>query len=106
MTRRCTCRRFAPQVLARPLGGMTTGGRLGQATGGNAVTQPPLAPSRLIDRAKAYLRALEVSWSAKLLVPFGSLSAGSNMTARFAVYLEFRGDRIARQHNYDCFDPF
>jgi len=50
--------------------------------------------------------ALEVRWSAKVLVPFGSLSAGSTMTARFAVFLEFRGDRIARQHNYDCFDPF
>jgi hypothetical protein len=50
--------------------------------------------------------ALEVRWSAKLLVPFGSLTAGSTMTARFAMFLEFRGDRIARQHNYDCFDPF
>jgi hypothetical protein len=50
--------------------------------------------------------ALEVRWSAKLLVSVGSLTAGSTMTARFALFLEFRGDRISRQHNYDCFDPF
>jgi len=50
--------------------------------------------------------ALEVRWSARVLLPFGSLKPGDEMTARFAVFLHFRGDRIARQHNYDCFDPF
>jgi len=28
------------------------------------------------------------------------------MAARFAVFLEFHGDRIVSQRNYDCFDPF
>jgi ketosteroid isomerase-like protein len=50
--------------------------------------------------------ALEVRWSARLLMPFGSLKPGDSMTARFALFLKFRGDRIERQHNYDCFDPF
>jgi len=50
--------------------------------------------------------ALEVRWTAKVLVPFGNLKPGSSMTARFAVFLLFRGNRIARQHNYDCFDAF
>lgn len=25
--------------------------------------------------------------------------------ARFAIFLTFRDDRIAAQHDYDCFDP-
>jgi ketosteroid isomerase-like protein len=50
--------------------------------------------------------ALEVRWSGRLLLPVGSLAPGSTMTARFAMFLDFSGDRIARQRNYDCFDPF
>lgn len=50
--------------------------------------------------------ALEVAWSAKLLMPFGSLRPGDSMTARFALFLQFRDGCIERQHNYDCFDPF
>jgi ketosteroid isomerase-like protein len=50
--------------------------------------------------------ALEVAWSAKVLLPFGSLKPGDSMTARFALFLQFRDGRIERQHNYDCFDPF
>ena len=49
---------------------------------------------------------LEVRWSATLLIGFGTLEPGHTMTARFAVFLDFEGDRIARQRNYDCFDPF
>lgn len=50
--------------------------------------------------------ALEVQWTGTLAVPLGSLPAGGQMRARFAVFLHYRGDRIARQHNYDCFDPW
>jgi ketosteroid isomerase-like protein len=50
--------------------------------------------------------ALEVQWSATLAVPVGTLPAGGEMRARFAVFLEFRDGKIARQRNYDCFDPF
>jgi ketosteroid isomerase-like protein len=50
--------------------------------------------------------ALEVQWSGTLAIALGSLPAGGEMRARFAVFLEFRGDRIARQRNYDCFDPW
>ena len=50
--------------------------------------------------------ALEVQWTGVLAVPLGSLSAGAEMRARFAVFLTFRDARIARQHNYDCFDPW
>ncbi|MFO0616474.1 MAG: nuclear transport factor 2 family protein [Polyangiaceae bacterium] len=50
--------------------------------------------------------ALEVAWSATLRVPVGALGAGDSMRARFAVFLDFRGGKIHRQRNYDCFDPF
>jgi ketosteroid isomerase-like protein len=50
--------------------------------------------------------AMEVEWSGTLAVPLGSLPAGGEMRARFAVFLEIVGDRIVRQRNYDCFDPW
>jgi ketosteroid isomerase-like protein len=50
--------------------------------------------------------ALEVQWSGTLAVAVGSLAAGDEMRARFAVFLELRGDKIARQRNYDCFDAW
>jgi ketosteroid isomerase-like protein len=49
---------------------------------------------------------LEVNWSATFNVAVGSLVPGDVMRARFAVFLEFEGDKIRRQRNYDCFDPF
>ena len=50
--------------------------------------------------------AVEVVWTATLNVPVGSLPAGGEMRAHFAVFLEFRDGKIAAQRNYDCFDPF
>jgi ketosteroid isomerase-like protein len=49
---------------------------------------------------------LEVQWSGTLAIPFGSIPAGGEMRARFAVFLEFRDGRIAWQRNYDCFEPW
>lgn len=50
--------------------------------------------------------ALEVQWTATLSVPVGTIPAGGEMRARFAVFLEFRDGKIARQRNYDCFEPW
>ncbi len=50
--------------------------------------------------------ALEVRWTATLLVPIGNIPAGGTMGAHFAVFIGFRDGKIATQHNYDCFDPF
>jgi ketosteroid isomerase-like protein len=50
--------------------------------------------------------ALEVRWAASMSVAIGSVPAGGEMRARFGVFLQFRDGRIARQHNYDCFEPF
>lgn len=50
--------------------------------------------------------ALEVTWTATLKIPFGSIPAGGTMRAHFGVFLDFRGGKIVAQRNYDCFDPF
>ena len=50
--------------------------------------------------------AIEALWVGTLAVPFGSLPVGSEMRARFAIFLTFRDGKIVRQHNYDCFDPW
>lgn len=50
--------------------------------------------------------AAELIWRGVLAVPLRSLKPGDTMRARFAVFFEFEGDKIRRQRNYDCFDPF
>jgi ketosteroid isomerase-like protein len=50
--------------------------------------------------------ALEVLWTGTLAVPLGALPAGGEMRAHFAVFIELRDGKIARQRNYDCFDPW
>lgn len=50
--------------------------------------------------------ALEVVWTGTLAIPIGSVRPGEALRARFAVFLDYRGGRIAAQRNYDCFDPF
>jgi ketosteroid isomerase-like protein len=50
--------------------------------------------------------ALEVQWTGVLAIPVGKLAPGDAMRARFGVFFEFREGKIARQHNYDCFDAF
>jgi ketosteroid isomerase-like protein len=48
--------------------------------------------------------ALEVEWTGVLAMPLAGLPTGGEMHAHFAVFLDFRGGKIARQRNYDCFD--
>jgi ketosteroid isomerase-like protein len=50
--------------------------------------------------------AVEAMWTGTLAVPLGSIPAGGEMRARFAIFLTYRDGKIVRQHNYDCFDPW
>ncbi len=50
--------------------------------------------------------ACEILWRGVLAVALRSLKPGDEMRGRFAAFFEFEGDRIRRQRNYDCFDPF
>lgn len=52
------------------------------------------------------LVALEIVWRGYLAQPVDTLPADSEMRAHLSVWLEFRDGKIARQHNYDCFDPW
>ena len=50
--------------------------------------------------------ALEVQWTGTLAAPFGTIPAGGQLRARFAVFLEFHEGKIRHQRNYDCFEPW
>jgi len=50
--------------------------------------------------------AVEALWTGVLAVPLDTLRAGDSMTAHFAIFFEFAGDKIALQRNYDCFEPW
>ena len=50
--------------------------------------------------------AAEIVWRGVLGVALRSLTPGDEMRARFAAFFEFEGERIRRQRNYDCFEPF
>jgi hypothetical protein len=41
-----------------------------------------------------------------LAVPLGSIPAGGEMRARFAMFCEFKGGENRRARNHDCFDPW
>jgi ketosteroid isomerase-like protein len=50
--------------------------------------------------------AVEVFWTGTLALSFGNLTAGSKMRAHSAMFFEFKDGKIARQRNYDCFEPW
>ncbi len=50
--------------------------------------------------------AVEASWSGTLAISVGSLEAGSEMRASFAMFFELENGKILRQHNYDCFEEW
>ena len=50
--------------------------------------------------------ACEILWRGVLAMPLRGLKSGDGMNARFAAFFEFEGEKIRRQRNYDCFDPF
>jgi len=50
--------------------------------------------------------ACEILWRGVLAVALRSKKPGHEMRARFAAFFEFDGDKIRRQRNYDCFEPF
>jgi ketosteroid isomerase-like protein len=50
--------------------------------------------------------ALEVFWSGLLATPVDTLPADTEMRAHISMWLEFRDGKIAKQRNYDSFDPW
>jgi ketosteroid isomerase-like protein len=56
--------------------------------------------------AQGDLVAVEARWTGVLAVDVAKLPAGKELRASFAMFFELREGRIAKQHNYDCFDPW
>ena len=50
--------------------------------------------------------AVEALWVGVLAIPLGSLKAGAEMKAHFAMFFELENGKIHRQRNYDCFQPW
>jgi ketosteroid isomerase-like protein len=50
--------------------------------------------------------AVEARWSGVLAVTLGTLAAGAEIKASFAMFFRFRDGRIAMQRNYDCFEAW
>jgi ketosteroid isomerase-like protein len=78
--------------------------REANARGRNVLTSESYEIVTLIETGDTV--ACEVLWRGVLAVPLRSLKPGDAMKARFAVFFEFKGDKIRRQRNYDCFEPF
>ena len=78
--------------------------RAANARGRNVMTAETYEIVNLVEAGD--LVACEVLWRGVLAVPLRSLQPGDTMKARFGVFFEFRGDKIRRQRNYDCFEPF
>jgi len=49
---------------------------------------------------------VEARWTGVLAVTVGTLAAGVEMKASFAMFFRFRDGRIAMQRNYDCFEAW
>jgi ketosteroid isomerase-like protein len=50
--------------------------------------------------------ALEVDWVGITAMQFQNLPAGGEIRDHVAMFLFFRDGRVARQHLYDCFEPW
>ncbi len=92
--------RLMPTGATRDLAGLREAAQRGK----KAVTKQRYEVLNII--ASGNQVAVEARWVATLAVPFGTIPAGGEMKARFAIFLEFRDGLIVRQRNYDCFDPF
>lgn len=92
--------RLVPSGATRDLAAILEGA----ARGKQILSEQTLRVLNTIVRGNAV--ALEVEWRATFRVTIGTLQPGSEMRARFAVFLRYSAGRIVEQHNYDCFDPW
>ena len=92
--------RLAPNGARRDLAGILEAAERGQQV---VAAQRYAIRSVLVGETSV---AMEVDWSATLKVAIGSLPVGGEMHAHFAMFLDFRDDRIASQRNYDYFEPW
>jgi ketosteroid isomerase-like protein len=92
--------RLVPEGVTRDLAALLDGAARGQ----NVMRQQRFELLRAYEAGDTVV--MEVAWQGTAAVAVGSLPAGGEMRARFALFLEYRDGRIVRQRNYDCFDPW
>ncbi|TGL76323.1 nuclear transport factor 2 family protein [Leptospira yasudae] len=66
---------------------------------------------RQIFRMQTYLESgdtavVEADWEATIRADLGPFKADQNLKAYFCMIFEFKENKIHRQKNYDCFEPF
>lgn len=92
--------RLVERGAERGLAQLLEGSRKGRLV---VTDQRYVVHSTLVDGDRV---AVELTWSAELKVPLGQLRPGERMTAHCGFFFRIEGERIAAQHNYDCFEPF
>ena len=76
----------------------------GAITGSSLATTATVGMVALPEmRSRGYADSISTG---TLAVGFGSLAAGSQMRCHSAMFFEFVDGKIARQRNYDCFEPW
>jgi ketosteroid isomerase-like protein len=50
--------------------------------------------------------ALELDWVGLTAVPIANIPVGTELRNHIALFLDFRDGRIAKQRNYECFEPW
>lgn len=92
--------KFVPAGEQRDLAQLVEAGKRGRGVMRSQRFEPRTA------RAIGDTVILEVLWVGTLAVSIGNLSAGDEMKAHFAVFLEYRDELIVRHRTYDCFEAF
>jgi ketosteroid isomerase-like protein len=92
--------RLAPNGATRTLEDL----KAANARGQNVMTSESYEIVSLLEDGDRV--ACEIIWRGVLAVPLQSLKRGDEMRARIGAFFEFEGDKIRRQHNYNCFSPF
>lgn len=78
--------------------------RAADASGRNVLSSQTYEITNIMASGNTVL--VEALWNGVLAIGFGTLKIGDTMSARFAQVYEFDGDKIVRQRNYDCFNPW
>lgn len=92
--------RLVPEGAERGLAELLEGRRRGQSV---VAAERYEIRDALVDGERV---AIEMTWSAQLKVPLGKLRPGDTLRAQCGVFFHIVDGRIARQHNFDCFEPF
>lgn len=76
----------------------------GAATGSQILTSQHFKILKHIELGEQVV--VESTWTGTMAIDAGPLKAGQVLSAHICMIFEFNGDKIVRQRNYDCYEPF